>query len=177
MEHADDARRREEGEDGGGGGGGTVVGDCDYRVSRDENDIEMHNGMPIRLSKRMWELGMCSKREAADILREVHDICGGVGGNDDFDFTSSSSLSSLRRVKEVIYLRGKPVLGGAAVKVPPGERFAEIRSGNDPPPSMSMEDRRRWRIVVVVISVEGGTRKACPIRIVRGRKSWAIPSY
>lgn len=76
---------------------------------------------PVRLSKRMSELGICSRREAAAILTEV-DKCGG------------NNVSSLRHLKEVIYLRGKPVMGGSAVKVPPNERFIEIRTGDDPPP-------------------------------------------
>jgi pseudouridine synthase len=93
----------------------------DARVPSDESDIEIHLGMPVRLSKRMSELGICSRREAADILNEVK-RCG------------EKDASSLRRLKEVIYLRGEPVMDGAAVKVPPGERYVEIRAGDDPPP-------------------------------------------
>ncbi|KAL7541732.1 hypothetical protein ACHAXR_011171 [Thalassiosira sp. AJA248-18] len=84
----------------------------------DETDIEIHSGMPIRLSKRMSELGMCSRREAAAILREASEC---------------RDESSLKYLKQVIYLRGKPVMGGAAVKIPPGEKYIQIRAGNDPP--------------------------------------------
>jgi 23S rRNA pseudouridine2604 synthase len=74
------------------------------------------HGEPIRLSKRLSELGICSRREAAAILNEV-----------------AKSDGNLRHVKEVIYLNGKPVTDGAAVKVAPDERYIEIRAGDDPP--------------------------------------------
>ncbi|KAL3826708.1 hypothetical protein ACHAXA_009317 [Cyclostephanos tholiformis] len=116
--------------------GNPIFDGREFRVKHDETDIEIHTGMPIRLSKRMSELGVCSRREAAEILREVHDSCGGSGNDDD-----AKTSSSLRHLEEVIYLRGKPVLGGAAVKVSPGERYVEIRPGCDPPPSAAVEDR------------------------------------
>lgn len=80
------------------------------------------HGEPIRLSKRMSELGICSRREAAAILNEVAN-----------KYSDENSTSLLRHVKEVIYLKGKPVTGGAAVKVAPDERYIEIRAGDDPP--------------------------------------------
>ncbi len=101
--------------------GDPIVDGRDATVPPDETDIEIHRGMPVRLSKRMSELGVCSRREAAAILNDSNKR----GGN---------GASSLGHLKEVVYLRGKPVLGGAAVKVPPGERYVEIRAGNDPPP-------------------------------------------
>lgn len=87
----------------------------DMSVSSDETDISMHPGMPIRLSKRCSELGMCSRREAADILKRVNEC----------------SNTELRHLKEVIYLRGKPVTDGAAVKVPPDEVYIQIKPGDD----------------------------------------------
>lgn len=85
------------------------------KKSDNENDTpEMH----IRLSKRMSELGICSRREAARILYEVN---------------KCNDRSLLKDLKEVIYLRGMPVMDGAAVKVPPDEKYIEIRSGDDPP--------------------------------------------
>lgn len=63
----------------------------------------------IRLSKRMSELGMCSNREAKRILKEA---------------TEHPNESVL---KEVIYLRGKPVMEGTGVKVPKDEKYIEIR--------------------------------------------------
>lgn len=63
----------------------------------------------IRLSKRMSELGMCSNREAKRILKEA---------------TEHPNESVL---KEVIYLRGRPVMEGTGVKVPKDEKYIEIR--------------------------------------------------
>ena len=80
-----------------------------------DNDGTSHH---IRLSKRMSELGICSRREAAAILKEASEC---------------RDESSLTHLTEVIYLRGKPVMGGAATKLPPDETFLEIRAGNDPP--------------------------------------------
>lgn len=82
------------------------------------NDIKNHSMPSIRLSKRMSELGIRSRREAARILSEVSKC------NDD---------SSLKKLKEVIYLRGVPVMDGAAVRVSPDEKYIEIRSGDDLP--------------------------------------------
>jgi len=93
-------------------------------VSPDETDIEIHPGTPIRLSKRMSELGMCSRREAAAILKAAGEF---------------ADERYLKNLKKVIYLRGKPVMDGAAVKVPPTEKHIEIRSGDDPPEGESKE--------------------------------------
>ena len=93
-------------------------------VSQDETDIEIQSGMPIRLSKRMSELGMCSRREAAAILRAC-------------EFSNAQCLKSR---KEVIYLRGKLVTEGAAVKVPPEEKHVEIRRGSMPNAKEASQD-------------------------------------
>ncbi len=85
--------------------------------------VEVHLGTPVRLSKRMSELGMCSRREAAAMLNEASKCVG-----------NGNAAPSLGHLRGVVYLRGMPVLGGAAVKVPPGERCVEIRAGDDPPP-------------------------------------------
>lgn len=98
--------------------GRPMVKSSDILVSLDEKDIEIHPGMPIRLSKRMSELGICSRREAARILKEASEC---------------NDVSSLKHLHEVIFLRGKPVMDGAAVKVPPGEKYIQIRAGDDPP--------------------------------------------
>jgi 23S rRNA pseudouridine2604 synthase len=71
----------------------------------------------------MSELGMCSRREAAAILNEVAN-----------KYSDGNTTPLLRHVKEVIYLNGKPVTGGAAVKVAPDERYIEIRAGDAPIP-------------------------------------------
>ena len=84
----------------------------DKRAAVDENDTHT---MPIRLSKRMSELGICSRREAARILSKCN-------GN-----------SSLKDLKEVVFLRGVPVMDGAAVKVSPDEKYIEIRTGGNLP--------------------------------------------
>lgn len=67
----------------------------------------------VRLSKRMSELGICSRREAARILKD------------------SSESSNHNALKSVIYVRGTPVMGGTGVKVAPDEKYIEIRSGRD----------------------------------------------
>ncbi|KAL7458831.1 hypothetical protein ACHAWC_010492 [Mediolabrus comicus] len=67
----------------------------------------------IRLSKRMSELGMCSNREAKRILKEA----------------SEHPNTSL--LKEVIYLRGRPVLEGTGATVPKDEKYIEIRRPGD----------------------------------------------
>lgn len=85
------------------------------RVADNENNNEANT---IRLSKRMSELGICSRREAARILLEV---------------SQCNDQSSLKDLKEIIYLRGMPVMDGAAMKVSPDEKYIEIRSGDDPP--------------------------------------------
>lgn len=96
--------------------------DTNYKKGAvDENNT---SEMPIRLSKRMSELGICSRREAARILLEV---------------SQCNDQSSLKDLKEVIYLRGLPVMDGAAVKVPPDEKYIEIRSGDDPPRKMNVD--------------------------------------
>jgi len=118
-----------------------IVDGIDARVPPDETDIEIHGGMPVRLSKRMSELGMCSRREAAAMLSDANKY---GSGNDDDGGASISISSSLRHLKKVVYLRGRPVLGGAATKVPPGEEYVEIRPGNDPPP----QPRRRGGIIL-----------------------------
>lgn len=82
-------------------------------IQNDDRD-----GETVRLSKRMSELGICSKREAAKILKEASECY---------------NVESLAFMKEVIYLHGNPVMGGTAVKVVPGETHIEIRSGDDPP--------------------------------------------
>mmetsp|Transcript_12305 Transcript_12305/g.18872 ORF Transcript_12305/g.18872 Transcript_12305/m.18872 type:complete len:403 (+) Transcript_12305:111-1319(+) len=66
----------------------------------------------VRLSKRMSELGICSRREAARILRDA------------------SECSNLTALKSVIYVRGNPVMEGTGVKVANDEKFIEIRSGD-----------------------------------------------
>ena len=75
----------------------------------------------VRLSKRMSELGICSRREAAAILKRANEQA------------SNRDVSHLKHLKEVIYLRGKPVVDGTAVKVSPDEKYIEIRAGDDPP--------------------------------------------
>lgn len=103
--------------------GDPINAGTDVQVPADEEQIVI-DGPAIRLSKRLSELGICSRREAAAILKEMSECAGiGAGGAD-----------SLRHLKEVIYLRGKPAMGGAATKVPPNEKFVEIRAGDDPPP-------------------------------------------
>lgn len=82
------------------------------RISVDGNDNT------VRLSKRMSELGICSRREAARILCAV---------------SKCNDLSTLKHLKEVIYLRGRPVMDGTAVKVSTDEIHIEVRSGDDPP--------------------------------------------
>ena len=89
------------------------------QVPSNESDIEIQKGLPIRLSKRMSELSICSKREAARILTKTNEVA-----------TEGTSLHSL---DNIIYLRGQPVTDGAAVKVSPTERYIEIRAGNDRP--------------------------------------------
>ncbi len=84
----------------------------DKRAAANENDTLT---MPIRLSKRMSELGICSRREAARILSKCN-------GN-----------SSLKDLKEIVFLRGVPVVDGAAVKVSQYEKYIEIRSGDNLP--------------------------------------------
>jgi 23S rRNA pseudouridine2604 synthase len=64
----------------------------------------------VRLSKRMSELGICSRREAAKILK---------------DTTNSKDLTLC---EQAIYLRGEPVTAGTGVKVPHDEKMIEIRS-------------------------------------------------
>jgi len=98
--------------------GHPMVRSTNTLVPVDEKDIELHSGMPIRLSKRMSELGICSRREAARILKEASEC---------------NDASSLKHLKEVIFLKGKPVMDGAAVKVHPGEKYIQIRAGDDPP--------------------------------------------
>mmetsp|Transcript_19509 Transcript_19509/g.39124 ORF Transcript_19509/g.39124 Transcript_19509/m.39124 type:complete len:404 (+) Transcript_19509:38-1249(+) len=66
----------------------------------------------VRLSKRMSELGICSRREAARILKDT------------------SESSNQRALKSVIYVRGNPVMGGTGVKVAQDEKYIEIRSGD-----------------------------------------------
>lgn len=67
----------------------------------------------VRLSKRMSELGILSRREAARILKEA------------------SECSDLKSMKSIIYVRGNPVTGGTGVKVAHDEKFIELRSGED----------------------------------------------
>jgi 23S rRNA pseudouridine2604 synthase len=64
----------------------------------------------VRLSKRMSELGICSRREAAKILKET------------------TWAKDVLHFEQVIYLKGEPVTGGTGVKVAPDEQFIEIRS-------------------------------------------------
>ncbi|KAL7491598.1 hypothetical protein ACHAWT_004046 [Skeletonema menzelii] len=66
----------------------------------------------VRLSKRMSELGICSRREAARILKDA------------------SECSNHKALKSVIYVRGLPVMEGTGVKVAQDEKYIEIRSGN-----------------------------------------------
>lgn len=68
----------------------------------------------VRLSKRMSELGICSRREAARILKEASEC---------------SNEAALKYLKDVIYIRGRPVTGGTGVKVAPDEKCIEIRAG------------------------------------------------
>ena len=67
----------------------------------------------VRLSKRMSELGILSRREAARILKEA------------------SECSDLKSLKSVIYVRGNPVIEGTGVKVAHDEKYIEVRSGED----------------------------------------------
>lgn len=67
----------------------------------------------VRLSKRMSELGMCSRREAAKILRET------------------TNAKDLMQFKQVIYLRGEPVTAGTGVKIAQDEQLIEIRSADN----------------------------------------------
>ncbi|KAL7552964.1 hypothetical protein ACHAWF_016195 [Thalassiosira exigua] len=92
--------------------------DGDVDVAPDEGNIEMLPGSPVRLSKRMSELGLCSRREAAAILKDASEVV---------------NVRSLKRLKEVIYLRGKPVTEGTGAKVSPKEVSIQIRAGDDPP--------------------------------------------
>ena len=85
----------------------------DIHVSIDAEDINLCNDVPIRLSKRMSELGICSRREAAAILKSAQE-CGNIS-----------------KLDKVIHLHGKSVTGGAAVKVSPKEKLIQIRNGND----------------------------------------------
>jgi len=91
--------------------GGYAIMD-DIHVSTDAK-VKLCNDMPIRLSKRMSELGICSRREAAAILKSVQE-CGNIS-----------------KLEKVIHLHGKPVTSGAAVKVSPKEKLIQIRNGND----------------------------------------------
>ncbi|KAL7503036.1 hypothetical protein ACHAXN_000888 [Cyclotella atomus] len=68
---------------------------------------------PVRLSKRMSELGICSRREAAKILKDTTDA------------------KDLTLCEQAIYLRGEPVTAGTGVKVPYDEQMIEIRSADD----------------------------------------------
>lgn len=68
----------------------------------------------VRLSKRMAELGITSRREATRLLKEASECQG-----------------SIQHLSEVIYLRGRPVLEGTAVKVPTDEEYIEVKSGRD----------------------------------------------
>lgn len=92
--------------------GGYAIMD-DIHVSIDAKDIKLCYDMPIRLSKRMSELGICSRREAAAILK------------------STQECSNISKLDKVIHLHGKPVTSGAAVKVSPKEKLIQIRNGND----------------------------------------------
>ena len=60
----------------------------------------------------MSQLGICSRREAARILKEA------------------SECSNHNALKTVICVRGNPVMGGTGVKVAPDEKYIEIRSGD-----------------------------------------------
>jgi len=91
--------------------GGYAIMD-DIHVSTDAK-VQLCNDMPIRLSKRMSELGICSRREAAAILK------------------SAQECSNISKLDKVIHLHGKPVTNGAAVKVSPEEKLIQIRNGND----------------------------------------------
>lgn len=64
----------------------------------------------VRLSKRMSELGICSRREAAQILKDTTDA------------------TNLKQFNQVIYLRGEPAIKGTGTKVDQDETFIEIRS-------------------------------------------------
>lgn len=66
----------------------------------------------VRLSKRMSQLGICSRREAARLLKDA------------------SECPNHRALKAVIYVRGNPVMGGTGVKVAQDEKYIEIRSGD-----------------------------------------------
>ena len=72
------------------------------------------NPTMIRLSKRMAELGIASRREATRLLKEASECQG-----------------SIQHLSQVIYLRGKPVIEGTAVKVPTDEEYIEVKSGRD----------------------------------------------
>ncbi|KAL3802181.1 hypothetical protein HJC23_001725 [Cyclotella cryptica] len=67
----------------------------------------------VRLSKRMSELGICSRREAAQILKDT------------------TEATDLMQFKQVIYLRGEPATKGTGMKVAQDEKFIEIRSVDD----------------------------------------------
>ena len=69
-----------------------------------------HPNTDVRLSKRMSELGICSRREAARILKETSDA------------------TDVALFEQAIYLRGKPVTAGTGVKVAHDEQMIEIRS-------------------------------------------------
>lgn len=72
-----------------------------------------HPNADVRLSKRMSELGMCSRREAAKILKETTDA------------------TDMALFEQAIYLRGNPVTAGTGVKVARDEQMIEIRSINE----------------------------------------------
>jgi len=78
-----------------------------YATSKSDSTAE------VRLSKRMSELGICSRREAAKILKET---------------TNATDMSVFDRA---IYLRGEPVTAGTGVKVANSEQYIEIRSAED----------------------------------------------
>lgn len=80
-----------------------------YKPSHDDTTTQ------IRLSKRMSELGICSRREAARILKEANE-----------------TTSDLKYLKEIIYVRGEPVTEGTGVKVSPNEKRIEIKAGDSP---------------------------------------------
>ena len=97
---------------------------CFTVLLEDDNDTSITpttDQQQVRLSKRMSELGICSRREAAAILKRANEQA------------VNRDVSHLKHLKEVIYLRGKPVVDGTAVKVPPDEKYIEIRAGDDPP--------------------------------------------
>ena len=94
---------------------------CFTVLLEDDNDASSTDQQQVRLSKRMSELGICSRREAAAILKRANEQA------------ANRDVSHLKHLKEVIYLRGQPVIDGTSVKVSPDERYIEIRAGDDPP--------------------------------------------